>query len=192
MNLYQQSIDTVVEKGFVKILDESKVKGTFGIELYLPHYPVLNPHKPGKLRRVCNASSNNKEVCLNDKLLAGPDLLHGLIGTIFRSREVPIALTADIELMFLQVPVAEQDRSCLRFFWRSRTIEPAQIYENESHVFGAISSPTYTNDALKRVELDNNEEYQFAANVIQKNFYIDDFIKSVETLEEAVDVFNQL
>ena len=31
-NLYQQSIDTDVEKGFVKILDESEVKGTFGKE----------------------------------------------------------------------------------------------------------------------------------------------------------------
>ena len=78
-NLYQQSIDTDVEKGFVKILDESEVKGTFGKEWYLPHHPVLNPNKPGKVRRVCNAASKYKEVCLNDKLLAGPDLLHGLI-----------------------------------------------------------------------------------------------------------------
>ena len=104
-NLYQQSIDTDVEKGFVKILDESEMKGTFGKEWYLPHHPVLSPNKPGKVRRVCNAASKYKEVCLNDKLLAGPDLLHGLIGTIFRFREGPIALTADIESMFLQVQV---------------------------------------------------------------------------------------
>ena len=78
-SLYQQSIDTDVEKGLVKILDESEVKGTFGKEWYLPHHPVLNPNKPGKVRRVCNAASKYKEVCLNDKLLAGPDLLHGLI-----------------------------------------------------------------------------------------------------------------
>ena len=87
MNLYQQSIDTDVEKRFVKILDESEVKGTFGKEWYLPHHPVLNPNNPGKVRRVCNAASKYKEVCLNYKLLAGPDLLHGLIGTIFRFRE---------------------------------------------------------------------------------------------------------
>ena len=60
----------------------------------------------------------------NDKLPAGPDLLHGLIGTIFRFREGPIALTADIESMFLQKQVPEQDRSCLRFLWRPRTNEP--------------------------------------------------------------------
>ena len=191
-SLYQQSIDTDVEKGFVKILDEFEVKGTFGKEWFLPHHPVLNPNKPGKVRRVCNAASKYKEVCLNDKLLAGPDLLHGLIETIFRFREGPIALTADIESMFLQVQVPEQDRSCSRFLWRPRTNEPVQIYEYQRHVFGAKSSPTCANYALKRVGLDDEEMYSIAAKAIQNNFYMDDFIKSVETPEEAIEVFNQL
>ena len=106
-SLYQESVETDVKKGFVKILDESEVKGTFGKEWYLPHHPVLNPNKPGKVRRVCNAASKYKELCLNDKLLAGSDLLHGLIGTIIRFREGAIALTADIESIFLQVQVPE-------------------------------------------------------------------------------------
>ena len=87
--LYLQSIDTDVEKGFVKILGKSEVKGTFGREWYLPHHPVLNPNKPGKVRRVCDAAAKYKDVCLNDKLLAGPDLLHGLMfrhGTILTTR----------------------------------------------------------------------------------------------------------
>ena len=94
-------------------------------EWYLPHHPVLNPNKPGKVRRVCNAASKYKKVCLNDQLLAEPDLLHGLIGTVFRFREGQIALTADIESMFLQMQVPEQDRRCLRFLWRPRTDKSA-------------------------------------------------------------------
>ena len=191
-SLYQQSIYTDEEKGFEKILNESEVKGTVGKEWYLPHHPVLNPKKPGKVSRVCNAASKYKEVCLNDKLLAGPDLLHGLIGTIFRFREGPIALTADIESMFLHVQVTEQDRSCLRFLWRPRTNEPVQIYEYQRHVFGAKSSPTCANYALKRVGLDNEKECPIAAKAIQNNFYMEDFIKSVETPEEAIAVFNQI
>ena len=191
-SLYQQSIDTDVEKGFVKILDESEVKGTSGKEWYLPHHPVLNPNKPGNVRRVCNAASKYKEVSLNDKLLAGPDLLHGLIGTIFRFREGPIALKADMESMFLQVQVPQQDKSCLRFLWRPRTNEPIQIYEYQRHVFGAKSSPTCANYALKRVGLDNEEMYPIAEKAIENNFYMDDFIKSLETPEEAIEVFNQL
>ena len=127
--LYQQSIDTDIEKEFVKILGKTEVKGTFGKEWYLPHHLVLNPNKPGKVRRVCNAAAKYKHICLNDKLLARPDLLHGLFGTVFRFREGPIALTADIESMFLQVQVPERDKSCLRFLWRPTVNESIQIYE---------------------------------------------------------------
>ena len=80
----------------------------------------------------------------------------------------------------------------MRFLWRPRTNELVQIYEYQRHVFGAKSSPTCANYALKRVGLDNEEEYPIAKKAIQNNFYMDDFIKSVETPEEAIEVFNQL
>ena len=173
-------------------MNESEVTGTFGKEWYLPHHPKLNPNKPGKVRRVCNAGSLYKEVCLNDMLLAGPDLLHGLIGAIFRFREEPIALTADIESMFIQVQIPEQDRSCLRLFWRPRANEPVQIYDYQRHMFGAKSSPTCANYALKRVGLENEEEYPKATKALQNIFYMDDFLKSVDSPEEAIQVFSQL
>ena len=94
--------------------------------------------------------------------------------------------------MFLQVQVPEQDRSALRFLWCPRTNESVQIYEYQRHVFGAKRSPTFANYALKRVGLDNEKEYLIAAKAIQNNFYVDDFIKSVETPDEAIEVFNQL
>ena len=128
----------------------SKVKSTFGKEcFFLAYHPVLNPNKPSRVRRVCKAVSKYKEVFLNDKLLAGPDLLHRLIATIFKFREGPIALTADTESMFLQVQVPEQDRSCLRFLWGLRTNELVQIYEYQHHVFGAKSCSICSNYALK-------------------------------------------
>ena len=80
----------------------------------------------------------------------------------------------------------------MRFLWRPRTNEPVQIYEYQRNVFGAKSSPTCANYALKRVGLDNEKEYPIAAKAIQNNFYMDEFIKSVETPEEAIEVFNQL
>ena len=94
--------------------------------------------------------------------------------------------------MFLQVQVPEQDRSCLRFLWRPRTNESVQIYEYHRHVFGAKSSPTCANYALKRVGLDNEKEYPIAAKAIQNYCYMDNFIKSVEIPEEIIEVFNQL
>ena len=110
-----------------KDIERVQVKSTFGKEWYLPHHPVLNPNKSDKVRRVYNAASKYKKVCLNDKLLAGPDLLHGLIGTIFRFRQGPIALTADIESLFLQVQVPQQHRRCLKFLLRPRNCSNIRI-----------------------------------------------------------------
>ena len=78
--------------------------------MYLPHHPVLNPNKPEKVRRVCNHASKLRGMSLIDVLLIGPDLLRSLWGIIFRFREKPVALIADIEEIFLQVEVEVNDR----------------------------------------------------------------------------------
>ena len=90
----------------------------------------------------------------------------------------------------MQVP--EQDRSCLRLLWRPRSNEPVQIYKYQRYVFGAKSSPTCADSAYKRVGLDSEEEHLIQNEARPNNFYMDNFIKSVETPEEATEMFNQL
>ena len=168
--------------------NESDEKSAFREKWFSPHHPVKNLNKPGKLQPVGNAATKYKDVCLTDKLLLGPDLLHGLIGIIFNFRELLIALTADIEAIFLQVLISEQDRSCLRFLSHPRVNKFVQIYKYQCHVFAAESFPNAANCALKGMELNNEEEYPIAA----KNFCYDDFLKLAETPEEGFEVFNQL
>ena len=94
-------------------------------------------------------------------------------------------MTADIESMFLQVQVPEAERSSIRFLWRSHNSEPVGVYEYQRHVFGAASSPTCANYALQRVGIDNKDQFPVAAKAIENNFYMDDFIKSFQTVEEG-------
>ena len=63
-----------------------------------------------------NSASNYKAVCLNDKLLAGPDLQHRLIGTIFRFRKGSMDLRVDIESMFQQVKFPSRIEVAWGFF----------------------------------------------------------------------------
>ena len=89
---YEEIIDVDVQTGFVIILDEAELENTKSdLQWYVPHLPVLNPNKPDKVRRVCNAASKFGVVSLNDNLMAGPDLLQSLKGIIFRFREKQIA-----------------------------------------------------------------------------------------------------
>ena len=113
---YQETIDMDVHVGYVQKVDQTELNETRNrLQRYLPHHPVINPHKPEKVRRVCHASAKYQGVALNDKLLPGPDLLQSLIRIIFRFREHQIALSANIEPIFLQVAVPNNDNRCLRF-----------------------------------------------------------------------------
>ena len=95
---------------------------------YVPHHPVINPHKPEMVRRLCNAAAKYKGESLKDKLLTGPDLLQNLVGIIFRFQEHQIALTADIEAMFLEVKVPPEVCQVLRFLWRSKPEDKKSLW----------------------------------------------------------------
>ena len=190
---YEETIHVDVANGHVRKLNKEELRETaMEPQWYTPHHPVINPHKPEKVRRVCNAAAKYKGFSLNDKLLTGPDLLQNLIGIIFRFRENRIALSADIEAMFLQVLMPKDDCRFLRFLWRSNPEMEIDVYEYTRHVFGAKSSPTCANFALQQTAIDNKDEFPLVAKCIERNFYMDDFLKSVKTTEEAKQIFHSL
>ncbi|XP_075261127.1 uncharacterized protein LOC142352857 [Convolutriloba macropyga] len=100
--MYQKTLDTDIEKGYVKPVIFSSIAPSR--VWYLPHHPVTNPNKPGKVRRVSNAASVFKGNSLNSNLLTGPVLINNLVGLLLRFRENPVAVSADIEAMFMQKP----------------------------------------------------------------------------------------
>ena len=190
---YQETIDTDVKAGYVRKVDQTELNETRDeLQWYLPHHPVINPHKPEKVRRVCNAAAQYQGVALNDKLLSGPDLLQSLVGIIFRFREHQIALSADIEAMFLQIGVPSADSRCLRFLWRDNPEQRIEVYEYTRHVFGAKSSPTCANYALHQVAKDNANNDENLVRTVQRNFYMDDFLKSVSTPQEAIQIYQKV
>ena len=97
----------------------------------------------------------------------------------------------DIEQMFYQVKVKEEDQDFLRFLWwpsGELTTEP-QEYCMTVHLLGAGSSPGCSNYALKRTADDHENEFGTeTADTLRRNFYVDDALKSVATEEDAVDL----
>ena len=109
-------------------------------------------------------------IFLNKKLLTGHDVLHGLIGFISRIREGPIALTVEIESIFLPPQFPEQVRSCLRFLWPPRTNKPIQKQDNKRQVFEAKRFPIFANYALRRLGIDNDGVRPIIAKAMQKKY----------------------
>ena len=73
---YQETIDIEIKAGYVRKLQQVELNETRGkLQWYLPHHPAINPHKPEKVRTVCNAAAKYQGVALSDKTLSGPYLL---------------------------------------------------------------------------------------------------------------------
>ena len=76
------------------------------------------------MRRICNAKAPQSGKSLNDKLLAGTDLLGNMLGTLLRFRQGAIAIQEDIEAMFMQIGVRQKDRHYPRFMWKQPKKQP--------------------------------------------------------------------
>ena len=183
---YTQTIKDDFSKGYIVEVDKSDCfKMNNAREWYLPHHTVVHPHKPGKVRRVLNGTAKFQGHSLNNALLTGPDLLQCLIHILFRFRQYPHAVSADIEGMFLQVGVIPEDRPSLRFLWREDPASEIAVYQYVRHTFGSKDSPTCANYALRRTATDNQATFPEAAGSVLSNFYMDDYLESSLTVEDA-------
>ena len=184
---YANTIREDLEKGYLKTVpDAHKVEQRSDREWYLPHHPVINPNKPGKVRRVLNGAAKFHGTSLNKSLLTGPDLLQNLIHVLLRFRQHKFAVSADIEGMFLQVGVPDCDQPSLRFLWREDPTTNVVVYQYTRHIFGAKDSPTCANYALQRTARDSVIQYPEATKAVLENFYMDDYLDSVESPERAL------
>ena len=124
-------------------------------------HAVQHPAKPGKVRVVFDCSAKYHGKSLNDELLQGPDLTNSLVGVLTRFRQDSVAFMSDVQAMFHQVRVNPEDRSALRFLWwpdGNLDLEPEEFMMTV-HLFGAVSSPSCANFALRKTATDNQEDF---------------------------------
>ena len=154
--------------------------------MILPEHGVINPNKPGKLRRVSNAKSKFKGICLNYMLLTR---LYNVLVVITRFREGKHPITADIEGMYMQVSVNPEDRKFLRFLCGA---EQPEFFEYTRFVFGAKCSPTCAIYAFRTCADDNNESHPHIKKLVYENFYMDDFFEATDDIDTAGKIIQDL
>ena len=190
---YRDVIDDYIERGHarkvqVNLDEDSKDKPVW----YLPHHPVV---RPDKLRVVFDCSARYEGTSLNDQLLSGPDLTNSLVRVLIRFRQEPVAVMSDIKQMFHQVRVDPKDNDAFRFLWwpdGDLSKEP-QDYQMLVHLFGATSSPSCASYALRKTATDNQGEFDIQMiDTLNRNFYVDDFLKSAPSVENALNIVQEL
>jgi glycerol-3-phosphate cytidylyltransferase-like family protein len=187
---YNSIIEEYVEKGYVKKVPRTAEEDQW----YLPHFPVIrNDKTTSKVRIVFDAAAKHDGKCLNDAVLPGPKLQRELVDVLCRFRRAPVALSADISQMFLQVGLRSQDRPYHRFLWRNfdQQNQP-EIYEFQRLPFGNAASPFCAQYVLQTHGQTLSEEKSKVAETIDNSMYVDDVLDSFETIEEACSLRRDL
>ena len=191
---YKRFMTEVLEKGYAEKVPMEQLHRKDGQVWHIPHHGVYHQQK-GKLRVVFDCAASFKDTSLNQELLQGPNLTNNLIGVLLRFRQEQIAFMADIESMFYRVQVQEHHRDFLRFLWwpGGDTSKPLETYRMNVHLFGAVSSPSIANFALRQTAEDNCHRYdREVTQTIRNTFYVDDCLMSTATVEEAIKLISDL
>lgn len=188
---YQKTFEEYLRLNYmVPVIENEKDKDS----VYLPYHEVIREDKDTtKVRIVMNASSKGTNgVSLNDDLMVGPTLQMDLRHIIMRWRRHPVVLVADIEKMYHQIKLDENDANFQRILWRSSPEKEITDYKLVRVLFGTACAPHLAVRSLMQVVADEGHLYPEAAERVVVDFYMDDLLTGCETVDEGIEVYRQM
>ncbi|XP_055543807.1 uncharacterized protein LOC129729321 [Wyeomyia smithii] len=161
---------------------------------HLPHQAVIREESTTtKVRVVYNASwKTSQGPSLNDALMVGPIVQDDMRSIIIRGRTHRVMLVADAKQMFRQVLVDDRDTALLRILWRNSPDLPLDTYELKTVTYGTACAPFQATRVLIQLADDEQHDFPEAAQVLRKDFYVDDLFSGAESIEKAIELREQL
>jgi hypothetical protein len=178
---YEQFMETYLASGHMEIAanlaNSSKC-------YYIPHHAVCKPESTTtKLRVVFDGSAKTSTgSSLNDVLRIGPTVQRPLLFVILRFVKHMFVFMADIEKMYRQVWIAEEDRDYLRIFWKTRE-QLVQEYRLCTVTYGTSCAPYQATKVLNQLAIEEQHRYPEGSKLIT-DFYMDDVLTGNNDLVE--------
>ncbi|XP_044010158.1 uncharacterized protein LOC122853802 [Aphidius gifuensis] len=129
---------------------------------YLPHHAVIKKSSSTtKVRVVFDASAkSNNNKSLND-----------------------ILMTADIEKMYRQILLHQDDRAYQRILWRVG--DQIKTFELNTVTFGVTSSPFLAIRTIHQLADDEANHFPRAAHILKNDLYVDDLLIGASNISET-------
>ena len=100
-------------------------------------------------------------------------------------------MSSDISKMFREVVLLPEEHDWHRFLYGEDSGKITDCCMTR-FTFGISSSPFLTSQVLRQLASDYEESYPRAAEVIRSAFYVDDCLTGSDTVEEAVELRQEL
>ncbi|XP_071051317.1 uncharacterized protein [Onthophagus taurus] len=189
---YVQFMKDYLESGHMSAVPPPKTP--LSEAYYIPHHCVMRTDSPStKFRVVFDASmstSNGKS--LNDLLHVGPKLQQDISQILLLFRCYPFAFTCDIKQMYRQILISPMQRDFQRILWRFSPDNPIQEYVLNTVTYGISSAPFLALRTLVELSDIYHQEFPRASKALKHNIYVDDIVVSSPTIEEALNLQEEL
>ncbi|XP_052746144.1 uncharacterized protein LOC128199674 [Bicyclus anynana] len=188
---YNQIINDYLSLGYISEVNDLEKRDE---GFYLAHHPIIRPEKiTSPVRIVIDPSVKNiNNISLNDILHVGPNLQADLFTLLLNFRLFPVAMTADIKQMYLQIEVTPRDRKYLKFLFRFHDKEHIRIFHFNRVPFGLKSSPYLAMRTLQQLCSEENKRFPLASEIAKSQFYMDDLVHSEPNEETAKELSREL
>jgi len=161
---------------------------------YLPHHPVLKSSSlTTKTRVVFDGSARTTSgLALNYVLMRGPTVQEDIFSILVRFRKHQYVITADIEKMFRQIMVTPEDCHLQRILWRANPSEMLRTYNLLTITYGTTPASFMATQCLVTLAEEIQKENPKVAEVINRDFYMDDLMTGCDTVEECMQLQGQI
>ncbi|XP_075157918.1 uncharacterized protein LOC142231185 [Haematobia irritans] len=154
---------------------------------YLPHHAVVKPERTStKVRVVFNASKKTTSgFSLNDILHTGPILQNDLMNVILRWRFFRYVFNGDIQKMYRQIYVHEDDRKFQRILFRQSATGEISDFCLKTVTFGVNCAPYLAIRTLLQLSDDAKRTHPTASTILKNQIYVDDILSGGHSLSET-------
>lgn len=185
--LYSKVMTEYKDLNQMTLVDNPTIEG-----FYFPHHGVQKiSSATTKLRVVSDGSARaGTSKSLNDLLLTGPTIQEKIFVQLIKFRIHKIVMTADIEKMYRQILVHEDDRKYQRLLWRDTN--DISTFQLNTVTFGVSSSPFLAIRTIHQLADDEADAFPNASRVLKNDLYVDDLLTGENTIENARKLRNDI
>jgi len=191
---YSNIISDYLSQGHLRRIANPQTALSKDTGYIIPHHAIFKHSSSTPIRIVFDAGSKTapNSLSLNDCLYTGPKLQSDIVRMFLNFRLSSIAMIADIRQMYRQINVSDNDQKYQRILWRFSSHDAVEMYEITRVVFGIKSSPYLALRVIHQLAKDEAGNFPIASKIVLRDMYVDDLITSVDNLDQAKLLFDQV
>lgn len=176
-------------KGIISICDSSPMQG----KCYLPLVIVKKTDKLTCKLRICLDASQRTSngLSYNDLQFTGKKLTPDIGIQLLRFRQHPVALTADVQLMYLSIRVKDEDADYQRTVINFDGYQTQEIQYN-SLIFGGACSANLALACVQQLASDEAKHFPLGSEILKHNSYVDDISASLSSVTQGEKAASEL